>query len=114
MCLKLFSVGSGQSNVNGTEHGENIGLDERDKALQRIQENAEEHGNHREEPLSSGPYLAMMKIMHTIHRIMIWPASMLANRRMVRDSGFMKALNTSITGMMGLRKPGTSGAKISL
>ena len=65
-------------------------------------------------PPSSGPYLAIMKMMHTIESIMMCPASMLAKRRMVRDTGFMRALNTSMTGIMGLRNTGTSGLNISL
>ena len=56
----------------------------------------------------------MMKITHTIERIMMWPASMLAKRRTVSETGFISALKTSMTGMIGLRKPGTSGLNISL
>ena len=60
-------------------------------------------------PLKSGPYLAMMKMTHTMQRIMMWPASMLAKSRTVRDTGFMRALKTSITAITGRMKTGESG-----
>ena len=66
------------------------------------------------EPKSTPPYLAIMKIMHTSDSIRIWPAIIFAKSLIVRDIGFMIALKTSIIGIIGLRKPGTSGRKISL
>ena len=49
------------------------------------------------EPSRSGPYFAMMKITHTIDRIMMCPASMLAKSRTVRDTGFTQAVVADIS-----------------
>ena len=48
-------------------------------------------------------------LMHTMHRIMMWPASMFAKSRIVSETGFIIALKTSMTGMIGFRNTGTSG-----
>ena len=60
------------------------------------------------------PPVATMKMTQTMLRIMICPAIMLAKSRMVSETGFIRAEKTSMTGMIGLRKTGTSGLKISL
>ena len=107
-------MGPGEPDINRRQGREHIGLDESHQTFQGIQEMPNRTETTVMDPVKTAPYLAMMKMMHTMHRIMIWPASMFANKRTVRETGFMKALKTSMMGMMGFRNPGTSGQKMSL
>ena len=107
-------MGPGEPDIDRRQGREHVCLDERHQTLQGIQEQPNSTDTTLMDPVRTGPYLAMMKMTQTTLRIMIWPASMLAKSRMVRDTGFIRALKTSMTGMMGFRNNGTSGLKISL
>ena len=63
-------------------------------------------------PVSTGPYLPIMKMMHTMHSIWMCPASMLAKSRMVSETGFTSALKNSISASntLSLRLTGCSSA----
>ena len=53
-----------------------------------------------------------MNIRETRQIIMIWPASMLANNRIINAKGFVNMPRNSTSTKMGLTPPGTGGLKI--
>ena len=62
------------------------------------------------------PMVAVMNIKQVSAKIIVWPAMMLANRRIISANGFVKIPTSSIPGIIGtgtLSHHGTSAKKIS-